>query len=69
MEYKVVVAGYSTELKNLKAGWFEELTNLTNQLNEEAKEGWRVKEIIPTPTGLGMIYTVLLEKEKSNKST
>ena len=21
MEYKVVVAGYSTELKNLKAGW------------------------------------------------
>jgi len=67
MEYKVLVCGYSRELKNLKSGWFESLDNLANQLNKEAREGWKVREIIPTSASFGIVYTVLLERDKYTK--
>jgi hypothetical protein len=64
MEYKVIVSRYTgSQLKKSYAGWSQELKNLSNELTNWAKNGWIVKEIVPTLTGSDIVYTVLLEKQ------
>lgn len=63
MEYLVFVSAYTnTKLQRKKSGWSEELKNLGRELNYYSKEGWAVKDIIPTALSSGIIYTVLLQK-------
>jgi hypothetical protein len=64
MKYKVMVKSYSQKFSEQIAGKdYNEAVALTKMLNNESKDKWRVKQMIATPFGVEVVYTVIFEKE------
>lgn len=69
MEYKVLVTTYSLEkkLSKLTGGYWDNLKLIEDILNGKKSkkdyEGFKLREIIPTPMGNRIVYTLVLEKE------
>jgi len=69
MEYKVIASSYtSKKLQKKTSGWTEELKNLSAELNEYVEKGWSLKEIVPTPMGSGIVYTIVLGKNLTGQT-
>lgn len=63
-EYKFYMTTYKKEIAQ-KIGGLSELANYSNQLTGWGNDGWRVMEINSVAMDFGIVYAILLEREKS----